>query len=486
MSENDDQHKSVAAPVPQSDSVGESEQKSVRPEMMQRLEVGVTLLDAPNDSVIYPVVKRLMDMGVSGVLILVLAPILILVSLWLLVVNKAQIVRSEQKIGRHGRAFSEYTFFKGFRFLRELPILMNILKGDMSFIGPRAVGVQEVDAKWTDERLISRRTKVRPGLICDWWIRRKGSLDYLDELTLDAAYADGYSLKKDLGIVLRSLPGLAISIIWGNDPPKFLDAISILGVRIDNLSMQRAIEAIEAMLDSKETKQVSFINPQNINVTFQQPEYKAVLANSDLILADGFGTKLAGKILKRPLRQNLCGTDLFPRLCEALSQSGKSIYLLGAAPGAAEQVAEWVRAQYPDLTIKGSAHGYFTESDEPEWVRSIAESNADVLVVSMGTPTQELFIHKHLQSLNVGVAIGFGGLFDYFAGRIPRAPQWVREIGMEWMYRLIQEPRRMWRRYLIGNGVFIGRVLYEKCRPAKFALDSGADDLASARGKSEN
>ena len=126
---------------------------------------------------------------------------------------------------------------------------------------------------------------------------------------------------------------------------------------------------------------------------------------------------------------------------------------------------------YPDVLIKGCSDGYFKANEEPELIRTIACSGADILVVSMGTPTQELFIHRNIDELNISVAIGFGGLFDYFSGRIPRAPQWVREIGMEWVYRLIQEPRRMWRRYLIGNGVFLFRVLHEKLRPNHFHVE---------------
>jgi N-acetylglucosaminyldiphosphoundecaprenol N-acetyl-beta-D-mannosaminyltransferase len=287
-------------------------------------------------------------------------------------------------------------------------------------------------------------------------------MDYIDELVLDAEYVRSLSLRRDASVLFRAVPGLITWLLFGNEPAEYPPTVNILGIRVDNLPMQAAIDRIAQMLASSQASHVCFINPHNINQSFVVPEYKQALERADLILADGFGTKLAGKILHRPLRQNLCGTDLFPRLCKQLADTEKTMYLLGALPGGAERTADWVREHYPNVVIKGCHHGYFSPEEEPDVVRDIAESGADILVISMGVPTQELWADRHLKDLNVKVAMGFGGLFDYFSGRIPRAPRWVREIGMEWVYRLIQEPRRMWRRYLIGNFVFLARVLRER------------------------
>ena len=452
-----------------------SNQKSVSSELMQRLEVDSKLPETQVQARIYPYIKRLTDFTLSSTFFIILLPVIVVVALVLFITKRFNVIQYTLKVGKDSRPFNEYTFNSNQRFVQKLPVLVNIIRGDLSFIGPRAVSPDEISEHWSGEALAHKRTNVRPGLISDWWIRRKSSLSYVEELTLDAAYADGCNLRKDLSIIFRALPGMLTSILWENDPPEFDSTIRILDIRIDNLSMQSAIDRIVEMLNEPETRQVSFINPQNFNVSFRQPDYKKVLASSDLVLADGFGTKLAGKILYRPLCQNLCGTDLFPRLCGALSGTDRSIYLLGAAPGAAERVAEWIREHYPDVVITGTTHGYFTPEEEPELIHTIANSGADILIASMGTPTQELFIHRHLGEFNVSVAIGFGGLFDYYAGRIPRAPLWVREIGMEWIYRLIQEPRRMWRRYLIGNGVFLSRILHEKLCPHHFQMEQDSD-----------
>jgi N-acetylglucosaminyldiphosphoundecaprenol N-acetyl-beta-D-mannosaminyltransferase len=452
-----------------------STNKSVRSDVMQRLEVNAPVPGNRRQAQLYPYIKRLVDFIVSFLLIASLSPVLIVATLVLCLKKRPNVIHHTQKVGKENKGFNEYFFSTDQRFMRSLPVLANILRGDMSFIGPRAVSPDEWSSGWSDEALATTRAKVRPGLISDWWIRRKGNLDYVEELSLDVAYVENCCFSKDLSILFRALPGILTSVLWGDDPDEFDSTINILGVRIDNVSMQTAIGRIVGMLDDSRTQQVSFINPQNINVSFRHPDYRNVLKSSDLVLADGFGTKLAGKILHRPLCQNLCGTDLFPRLCETLSGTDRSIYLLGAAQGAAELVSEWVQKHYPEVLIKGYTHGYFTSEEEPELIRTIAESGADILVVSMGTPAQELFIQKYIDDLNVGVAIGFGGLFDYFSGRIPRAPQWVREIGMEWVYRLIQEPRRMWRRYLIGNGVFLMRVVHEKVRPQRYQKELNPD-----------
>jgi N-acetylglucosaminyldiphosphoundecaprenol N-acetyl-beta-D-mannosaminyltransferase len=139
----------------------------------------------------------------------------------------------------------------------------------------------------------------------------------------------------------------------------------------------------------------------------------------------------------------------------------------------AESVTQWIATQYPGVTVSGCHHGYFRPEEEPEVIQNIAESGADILLVAMGVPQQDKWIDGHLHELGVKVAMGVGGLFDFYSGRILRAPLWVREIGMEWFYRFLQEPGRMWKRYFLGNGVFLFHVLRERithrtaARPAR-------------------
>jgi len=433
--------------------------------VMQRLEVEEKPLTARAHTRVYPYVKRTIDIALSGGVLAVLSPVLLFVVFHLWVSNKGRVLRRTPRMGRSCRTFDEYAFDTSPRLVRRLPVLFNVLRGDLSFIGPRAACPGEMCVECRRVPLVRRRNAIRPGLVCDWWVRRHASLDYVREILLDASYVEAPTFRKDVSIVLRALPGMITTLLWGDEPPEHAPRVNILGVRIDNLAMQPAIDRVIEMLEGRRAKHACFVNPHYINESLRVPQYKKALEEAALVLADGFGTRLAGKILERPIRQNLCGTDLFPRLCDALSGTGKSLYLLGAAPGAAELVAEWIKQHYPEVVIKGWHHGYFSPEEEPEVLRHIASSGADLLIVAMGVPTQELWIHRNLDRLNVKVAMGFGGLFDYYAGRIPRAPQWMREIGMEWVYRLMQEPRRMWRRYLIGNGLFLTRVIHERLRP---------------------
>ncbi len=433
-----------------------------QPKIMERLEVEEKLVTARRKATLYPYVKRFLDSVLAGVLLIVLAPVMVVVAVRLHLRGTGRIVERRTVVGWRDCRFSEYSFATSRRLVRRFPLLFNILKGHMSFIGPQAWSAEDWAERCQHEPFVVQRTSVRPGILCDWWIRRCVSLDYVSETHLDVQYVENLSFRKDFCTVLRAIPGLLTLVIFGDDPPEYTPHISISNVRIDNLSMESAIDTIISRLDGAGVSQGCFINPHNINQAYRFSEYMKVLEEADLVLADGFGTKLAGKVLDRPIRQNLCGTDLFPRLCKRLAERGKSIYLLGAAPGAAERTAKWVMTHYPGVAVKGWHHGFFTPDEESEVVRRIAESGADILIVGMGVPKQDVWIRRNLQGLNVKMAIGFGGLFDYFSGQVPRAPQWVREIGMEWVYRLIQEPGRMWRRYLIGNCLFMARVCRER------------------------
>lgn len=161
---------------------------------------------------------------------------------------------------------------------------------------------------------------------------------------------------------------------------------------------------------------------------------------------------------------NVNGTDLFPMLCERLAGTRHSLFLLGARPGIAEATAENMQQLYPGLKIAGTRDGYFTADEEQEVIGQINGSGATVLLVALGAPRQENWIMQNQQALDPGLMMGVGGLFDFYSGRISRAPVWVREIGLEWVWRLIQEPRRMWQRYLVGNFLFLYRVWREKTR----------------------
>jgi N-acetylglucosaminyldiphosphoundecaprenol N-acetyl-beta-D-mannosaminyltransferase len=240
--------------------------------------------------------------------------------------------------------------------------------------------------------------------------------------------------------------------------------VRLLGLELDNLTNQQALDALSAMWADRHSHQVNFVNAHCANVAQEDPDYLRILRSGSLCLADGSGVRLGARLLGQNVVENVNGTDLFPGLCQRLSESGGSLGLLGAKPGIAGKVADWVRERHPGVRVVFVCDGYFQAMDEPSALRAIATSDCDVLLVAMGVPAQEKWLDRHRQNLNVGAGIAVGGLFDFYSGSIPRAPLWLRRLGMEWTYRLYQEPRRLWRRYVLGNFVFIAHVLRQRRR----------------------
>lgn len=249
-----------------------------------------------------------------------------------------------------------------------------------------------------------------------------------------------------------------------NQELAFPAAIDIRGIRLVNLASEDAENAIDAALIARTPVQIAFVNADCVNLAARDRQYRETLASMDWVFTDGIGMKIAGKMLGQPVRENVNGTDLFPRLCAQFARSGHRVFLLGAKPGVAAQVALWAEATYPGLLIAGTQDGYFAETETERILATIRQSGADVLFVAMGAPRQEKWIHQHAGQSGATVTLGVGGLFDYYSGNIPRAPLWMRRLGLEWAFRLLQEPGRLWKRYLLGNWTFMARVTGDRLR----------------------
>ena len=241
-------------------------------------------------------------------------------------------------------------------------------------------------------------------------------------------------------------------------------SLTIAKIRLLNLALEDMVAAVLGALACGVQTRIAFVNADCINIAARDGNYLTCLEQFDWVCADGIGMKLAGRVLGRPIRDNVNGTDFFPVLCAALEASGHSLYLLGARPGVAERTAQWVRANYPRVRIAGWESGYFEAAREPDVIAAIRAAGPAVLLVAMGAPLQEKWLTAHLAACGATVGIGVGGLFDFYSGRIARAPRWLRALGGEWAYRLMQEPGRMWRRYLLGNFTFLARILVEKIK----------------------
>jgi N-acetylglucosaminyldiphosphoundecaprenol N-acetyl-beta-D-mannosaminyltransferase len=397
--------------------------------------------------------SRALNLLLALLLTLVFAPLLL--ALFVAARVRGGGIARLPRLGRWGCVYREFAFTTGP--LRRLPALFNVLSGDMSLIGPRPVAPSELS---NAERSAWRRLNVRPGLICLWWIRQRANIAYGSEFEADSEYLDSQSFWGDIAIGIRAVP----AAFYGGGISAAPDHIDFLGIPIDNLTMDEAIDRILHAAKEMTPTQLCFVNADCVNIASHDADYKRLLQIAGIVLADGIGVKLAGSILNTNIRQNVNGTDLFPLLCARMEGERTGLYLLGGKPGVAADVASWVARNFPGLPVRGHRHGFFSTEETPDVLRDIRESGAEILLVAFGAPKQDKWIRDHLESTGAKLAMGVGGLFDFYSGRIPRAPVWVREIGMEWFYRFTREPRRMWRRYFVGNAVFLGRVIFFKLR----------------------
>jgi len=208
-------------------------------------------------------------------------------------------------------------------------------------------------------------------------------------------------------------------------------------------------------------RRVMYVNAHVLNQSRENPILRDALEHSDLVYCDGYGVRLAAKALDVEIPHRMTGADWIWGLATLCEAAGQSIYLLGSEPGVAGEAAQRLRRLYPRLNVAGAHHGYF-DLDSPHGERVIEDINArrpDIVLVGMGTPKQELWVQRNARRLDVDVLWTVGALFDYVSGRVPRAPGWLADNGLEWIFRLAIEPQRMWRRYLLGNPVFVSRVL---------------------------
>jgi N-acetylglucosaminyldiphosphoundecaprenol N-acetyl-beta-D-mannosaminyltransferase len=406
----------------------------------------------------HPRSLRALDIGLAG---FASAGLLALFPLPLAAALRGEL-QGNRRLGAQHRGFTQLSWrfpdtFGG-RLLTRLgargwPRLLNILRGDMAWVGPRARQLHEPAGP---------AAHLRPGVTGLHQLRQATAVDFMSEDTSEAAYAETRSLSHDARLLLLAAwarLGGRKAASTASAPP---DQVQILDVCVDNLSMDGAVQRVADLIAAGHPAQVSFVNPACANIAARHSDYRRDLAACDLVLPDGIGMKIAAQWLGTPIRQNVNGTDFFPRLCNTLNKQGQRLYLVGARPEVVVRVAEVVRERWPGIQVVGAQHGYFGPAEEASIAQDIQESGAHVVLVAMGVPMQESFIARNSHRMGPSVAIGVGGLFDFVAGRISRAPQWMRDAGLEWVWRLIQEPGRMWQRYLVGNASFLARVALQR------------------------
>lgn len=219
---------------------------------------------------------------------------------------------------------------------------------------------------------------------------------------------------------------------------------NVLGVRIDEFSFSEVISKITVFLLSDNYHQIATVNPEFILTARRDTEFKDILNQTDINVPDGFGLKCAAIYKRIKIGDRITGVDLTWEIAKIAAEKGYSIYLLGGKKGVAEMTAQRLRYLYRNLKIAGT---YAGNPEEEGLVQKIIDSKADILLVAFGAPKQDKFIFQHKKELKVKVAMGVGGTFDYICGAIPRAPKFMRYLGLEWLYRLIRQPSRFGRIY---------------------------------------
>ena len=235
--------------------------------------------------------------------------------------------------------------------------------------------------------------------------------------------------------------------------------IDVMGVGFDSLTIEEAVAKAKTLMAERRAAYVVTPNPEIVMVCREQPEAMEAVQAADLVLPDGIGVIYGARILGTPLKSKLPGIDFISALMEDISKQGKRVFLLGAKPGVAETAGERLAARYPGLVIAGTQDGYF--KDDAPVVEAVNAAQADLLLVCLGAPKQELWMRRNQSRLNVGLMAGLGGSLDVFAGTVKRAPKAFQKLGLEWLYRLLKEPKRIGRMLKLPKFLFacIGKKL---------------------------
>lgn len=337
------------------------------------------------------------------------------------------------------------------------PKWLNVCLGRLQLVGP------PLELQGYGERPGDRWRSQRPGLFTLSGLRRRTGIAFDDVRDIENQALEQRGWRQQWGLVVRSL-----LLSWvPQQPLDCPEELHLFGQRLANPSLQQAVELLARRVESSRPYRLAFLNAHCVNVLHERSDYAECLSRFDERLVDGFGLRLAGILLQQPVRDNVNGTDLFPALCRHLEQHrpGTRVFLLGAEPGVAEDVAQWMGRHHPGLEVVGTRHGFFADRQEEDQLLGLLdELRPEWLLVAMGVPLQELWIDRHRDRLPSGLTMAVGGLFDFYSGRRSRAPQWLRELGLEWLHRLALEPARMWRRYLVGNVVFLARLVRARRR----------------------
>lgn len=241
-----------------------------------------------------------------------------------------------------------------------------------------------------------------------------------------------------------------------------IETDEILGCPIANMTLDATVNYIHHAIESKQHIHQTSVNAAKLVYMNQNPDLKNDVISSDLINADGMAVIWASKFLNRPLQERVTGIDLMQNLVKMAAKNQYKVFFLGAEEVVVKKVLAYYEEKYSNEMIAGYHNGYYDKKDEGKVANQIAHSGAHILFVAISSPAKELFLNKYKNIIDIPFIMGVGGSFDVIAGKVSRAPIWMQRYGLEWLFRLLQEPRRMWKRYFYTNAVFLFLVLQEK------------------------
>lgn len=240
--------------------------------------------------------------------------------------------------------------------------------------------------------------------------------------------------------------------------------VQMMGCAVDNLDMEESLAVVEGFIRSGRPHQHVVVNVDKIVKASRDPGLRRIINDCDLINADGMPVVWASRLLGKPLKERVTGVDLFEALMARAARKGWRVFLLGAREEVVAGVARLYPARYPGLTIAGYRNGYWRPDEEEAVVAQIGAARPDILFVAISSPTKEAFLARYQAAMKVPFAMGVGGTFDVAVGHVKRAPVWMQKAGLEWFYRFLQEPRRMFRRYFIEDMAFVALFAREWVR----------------------
>ena len=248
--------------------------------------------------------------------------------------------------------------------------------------------------------------------------------------------------------------------------------VNILGVNVSNIANNELLDTLAKRIREKQKVQVCITPVNSVLAAIKDPEVLAVYNNAAFVLCDGMPIKWASSFLNTPIQERITGLDLLPNLVELSAKNNFSVFLLGASPGVGEKLKQTILQQYPNCKVAGiyvpPFMKVFSGIENDKMIQAVNDASPDILLVSLTAPKQDIWIAQNLHLVNAPVQVGIGGAFEVMAGLAKRSPKWMQSAGLEWLFRFLQEPKRLFRRYFIEAPLFIPLIIKQKLKGGRF------------------